>query len=352
MKKKQLKQILAITLFFISTLLMAGNQNMPTMKLKDKIRLKESFRILKTVGDQVWPGWSELNMPVLLIDDSTEYLIHHPKPPEEFQFSEKDDVLGAIVARPRQNNPGLAAAYPLYGMYPAVLMGTAENTGRTSSQWTITVLHEMFHVYQMHQNDFTKSASLEIGPQNNPMWQLNYPYPYEDDVVRGFTHQLAASLNRVLTARNKKETATELKGYTELRTAYKAFMEARSGSDKDYKYCKFQEWKEGMARYTEWALLKVLSEHKYQAHSDFSSLADYEPFAERFAAAMKNIPDLLNQTAKTNFSRPNFYTLGAVQGLILDQLDKNWKTQVFSDSLWLDDILDTAIANHLSTESE
>ncbi|MCK5147471.1 hypothetical protein KAR48_12005 [bacterium] len=341
---KRITRLTCILFIFISmTVQLWSMQDISSMQKADKIRLKEGLNILTTFGDQIWAGWSDINIPILLIDNNIEYLMHHPAPPADFIKTETDPVLGDILARPRQHNTKLLAAYPIFGMNPAVVMGTAKNTGRSSTRWVITLLHEMFHVFQMNNNDFQKINSLEIGPQNNPMWQLNYPYPYEDKIVMGFTHQLAAGLARCISTTTNEALKAELKEYNELRQAYQAFMNNRSQNVKDYKYCKFQEWKEGTARYTEWALLQKITKSAYTPSSSFKNLSDFTSYQDNLEATMKSIPDLLKNTAKKNFNRSDFYALGAVQALLMDRLGEDWKAKYFDQSTWLDDQIEETI---------
>ncbi len=39
-------------------------QAVPEMKYEDTVRIKEGYHLLKTVGEKIWEGWSEVPIPI------------------------------------------------------------------------------------------------------------------------------------------------------------------------------------------------------------------------------------------------------------------------------------------------
>ncbi len=112
------------------------------------------------------------------------------------------------------------------------------------------------------------------GDDSTGMWMLNYPFPYDSRRVG----EAFASLCRLLV------DAVESIGRSSFRSKLDAYLKARSEfahilDEKDYKYFSFQVWQEGIARYTEYALVRRAGV-AYTPTSDYMSLPDRVPFDE------------------------------------------------------------------------
>jgi hypothetical protein len=76
----------------------------------DAVRVREFYRLAPAIEDQLWPGWSAVPSPVLLVTGSTEYLVRFPEPPKDFE-AEGDSVWN----RPRQLPTSFQATAPMFG---------------------------------------------------------------------------------------------------------------------------------------------------------------------------------------------------------------------------------------------
>src|SRR2546426_10031760 len=52
---------------------------------------------------------------------------------------------GAVSARKRVSPPALLATFPAVTGVTTIVIGEPTNTGKTSTEWVLTVLHEHFH---------------------------------------------------------------------------------------------------------------------------------------------------------------------------------------------------------------
>jgi hypothetical protein len=116
-----------------------------------------------------------------------EFLIRHPRPTDEFTFSEYDSLLRSnVYYRERVNQTNLLATFPAVGGLPTIVVGQAENTlAKRSTRWVITLLHEHFHQFQQSQPDYYPSVrelDLSRGDQSG-MWMLNYSFPYDSTEI-------------------------------------------------------------------------------------------------------------------------------------------------------------------------
>src|ERR1700756_58469 len=64
---------------------------------EDKVRIAEFYRLSASIEDQIWPGWSKVPDPLLLVTAESEFLAHHTSPPAEFKAAGD-----GFFVRPRQ----------------------------------------------------------------------------------------------------------------------------------------------------------------------------------------------------------------------------------------------------------
>src|SRR5262245_10000077 len=178
-------------------------------------------------------------MAVLLVTDSTEYLIGHPRPTSEFALLGRDSVLGRdVFVRARRFPPTLLATFPAVGGTATIVVGSAERTDKSSAEWVLTLLHEHFHQWQSSLPDYYAKANglgLARGDTTG-QWMLNYPFPYDSAPVQQAVKALATSLAR----------AEPIETVTRQREALRRIL-----SQDDDRYLEFQLWQEGVPRYVE-----------------------------------------------------------------------------------------------------
>src|SRR5277367_926242 len=135
-----MRRILGVLLLTIT----AVAQQLPR---EDAVRIAEFYRLAAQIQDQIWPNWSKVPAPLLLVTDKTEFLTHDPSPPKDFT-----KVAEGVYARPRQFDIHLLATFPAFGPPAVIVIGQAQNTiAKSSTPWVITVMHEHFHQLQWAQ---------------------------------------------------------------------------------------------------------------------------------------------------------------------------------------------------------
>lgn len=307
-------------------------QSTPTLRVEDKIRIREAIRISDLVGEQVWKGIGEVPFVVLLVTDGVEFLINHPYPSQDFKFSENDPILKTkILYRPRQFSPNLLATFPAVNGVNCIVMGTPENTSRKSSDWIITMLHEHFHQLQYTRPDYYNSVNeLDLaGDDQTGMWQLNYPFPYEDlKVVRQFENYRDALLNAV-TNLNEVNFQESFEKCVFERAKFKQLLDPAS-----YRYFSFQLWQEGIARYAEFRFLKELE--SYIPTQEVMDLSDYVDLTAQRDSFLNREISVLRKSDLSIDKRVTFYALGFAEGIILDKLNPCWRELYFKKKFYLD----------------
>jgi hypothetical protein len=299
----------------------------PQLSHEDSVRIAEFYRLSPRIEDKIWPDWSRVPSPLLLVTDDNEFLTHSPNPPKDFARVADD-----LYYRPRHFDPHLLATFPAFGPPAVIVIGTPKNTdAKTSTPWLLTVMHEHFHQLQNAQPGYQDAvAQLNLsGGDTTGMWMLNYPFPYDKlEVVKDF----AALRDLLLQALNAADGA-ELKKAS---TAYLAERERVFSKLKpdDRKYFSFQLWQEGIARYTQLKAAEMAA--TYEPTADYRQLSDYESFADYAPRMRRDTFEELKHADLATMKRTYVYSFGAAEGLLLDRIHPQWKQRYFDHLLSMD----------------
>ena len=320
---------LMMILALIST---ARGQSLPLMRTADKIRIKEAINISNRFGDKIWPGINGVPFVVLLVTDSMEFLINHPYPSADFKVSEEDSVLKTkIYYRKKQYSKAFLATFPAVNGVNCIVAGTPENTGKNSTDWIITLLHEHFHQYQYTQKDYYSSvAALDLaGGDETGMWQLNYPFPYDSLPVNRQYVKYTSALSKAVLGIASKDFKEFFKEFVKERKKLRQLLKPA-----DYRYLSFQLWQEGIARYTEYKFLQLLDE--YTPSADIFLLADFIPFKkfkeQFYRSHLASVTALKLEKEK----RVCFYDIGLAEGILLDKLNPKWCSQYLTKKFFIE----------------
>ena len=315
-------------LAFLFLTITAVAQQLPR---EDAVRIAEFYRLAEQIQDRVWPNWSKTPAPLLLVTDKTEFLTRHRAPPKGFTRVAED-----LYARPRQFDTHLLATFPAFGPPAIIVIGQAQNTdAKTSTPWLITLMHEHFHQLQDGQPGYFETVEqLGLsGGDTTGMWMLNYPFPYErPEVVTSFSKLRDLLLNSLVMSDPKEFRKIAAEYVTQRR---KVFAQL---SPSDHKYLVFQLWQEGIARYTQIKAAETAA--NYQPTVDYAALPDYEPFAAYAKRARTETLDELREADIGKLKRIFVYSFGAAEGLLLDRLNPDWKSEYFKHPLSTDALFD------------
>lgn len=316
-----------IALLVLAVPLAAQETTNPTFSADDAIRVAEFYRLASSIQDGVWPGWSKVPAPLVLVTPQTEFLTHHPTPPTDFK-----KVADDVYARPRQFPLSLQATMPAFGPPAVMIVGEPDNTeSKTSTPWLFIVMHEHFHQLQWAQPGYYEAVEgLNLSHDDKTgMWMLNYPFPYEKPPVARAFAELRDLLLRSINEQNGPTFAKLGRDYSEQRRKFFALV-----SPDDRKYFAFQLWQEGIARYTEVKAAEAAA--NYRPSGSFSALADYEAFSHFAAHKRADMLDQLKRVDLATDKREVVYSFGAAEGFLLDRISPNWKAQYFRHMLSLD----------------
>ncbi|HEX6405770.1 MAG TPA: hypothetical protein VFZ90_01150 [Gemmatimonadales bacterium] len=281
----------------------------------DRVRITEAARLVRELGDSLWPGQAGIPVRVLLLRDPTEVLVGHDAQGKDF-VATGDTLLGRQVwTRPGHLPPTMVATFPVEGV-PTIVVGTPERTGMSSTRWVLTLLHEHFHQWQYSQTWYYPGvARLGLsGGDSTGMWMLNYPFPYDSPPVGQAVRRFALALRSALDPQSTSGLEPVLRARDALR---------KQLSVADYRYMEFQLWQEGVARYVEYRAAKLASRGK--PLGDFAALPDYQPYSAAAADRARGLLQELEETDLQRNRRVSFYPIGAAIALLLDRSGHAWK---------------------------
>ncbi|NBC85358.1 MAG: hypothetical protein GVY25_04110 [Bacteroidetes bacterium] len=293
----------------------------------DRVRIAEVYRLAEAVQDSMWNGWSEAPFALLLVTPEHEYLVHHPKPSEDFRSVRYDSLIQSVIyVRERVYSTSLLASFPAVGGVPTIVIGQPENTGKSSTFWVLTALHEHFHQFQSSRpGHFEAVDALDLSAADETsMWMLNYPFPYDSTIVVERFVDWKATLLAALRDANTPDFDDRLSAALESRARLQKVLE-----EDDYKYLSFQLWQEGVARYTEYKVAKAAT--RYRATEAFKSLGDFVPFEQASDSIYRDIMQGLTDSSLDKHERVAFYPAGAAEAMLLDVANPEWKQQYFEE---------------------
>lgn len=384
MKRKKwwhtIKKI-ALWVIMILVLLLAGialyNRTLPTaspvienLSEDEQIRLRETTHLRNTIGNQVWPGWAGLEIPLLVYNERYAFLMGisdpdsgwvrvpfgsleggpwHPVPgggyfrqplpesgatPQAFIVRIGDHFAASmttldwtgikLVAMMREQLPGFIVPIMPYALFLA----------QFGSDWHVSaLLHESFHVVQARQAyDRLVDAEEAVSYEGR--------YPWDDTSFR------EQWLNeRRLLARALGSTEGDRERLLELVSEWWAVRQERQrtipGEAVDYE--RKREWLEGLAKYAELRIwLLANASDAYAPLPGMEQVEDFNAYREAREHRNREIDQL---ESDLQFGETIFYYSGWAQAALLDRLaTPDWKEKIMEEGVYLDQLLAEAIS--------
>lgn len=342
----------------------------------EKAYIIEMDHLRRSAGNEVWPGWGDQQVPVIVYNESYAFLIGYPDPPDgwkkmpsgefrgtSWQQVQNDDINGERYYRQSLPDPHItpenftakvgdrwvltmqtkeyaavsfyngfrnelppiiSAVFP-YRLFWNLLMGTAEN-------YIAGMAHEAFHAYQgtqvpnrLAQAEIAARLSSEYPwhePENATGWEEEIDLLLES-YHSGTSEDSKHFIEQFLKKRHERRKMAELTGEMIL-------------------YEQQREWLEGLAKYAELKIGLAASENsEYSPVSQIQQTPGFRHYETREQYFRRQL-DEVGRTAKRE-GESRFYYGGMLQALMLDRLVPEWKTAAFKDDVYLDQLLEKAI---------
>jgi hypothetical protein len=339
-------------------------------------RVDEIFHLRQTLGDDVWPGWGDAEIPLILYNEEYAFLIGYPgDPPAGWLPVGADQPVGAAWAR----LPGERLAQDHYFRARLPADGTTPQsfTVRIGDQWVASlgqyewmkfslieqireemppllreilpyslfvnlllngtdghiaaVLHESFHAYQARQSQnrlLAAEAAAHTGER---------AYPWHDAEIQAAWQAELDLLADALRAESDEEARQLARQFLAQRERRRATLASTL-----VEYEGHREWVEGLARYAELGIWRAA--HSTEAYMPMTALADdpdfdgYRSYPTRWNREVDQIRRMADDEGDGRF-----YYSGMAQAVLLDRFAPGWKAQILDDGVWLDELLQAAL---------
>ncbi len=302
-------------------------QKNPVLNAADKAELAEALRLKAEFGDQVWPGFSGSVIPIILYNDSHEFLVGEENPANSWEVVKEDNFMGRPYYRRAAKNPQSFAVS--IGTRWAGSMGTLDWMN-SQSPLKITVdfhivglLHEMFHAYQANLVPARFARAMAV-------YKSESSYPYKDNDFASSWNSEGAALAEALRAKEDAEARSLAQKFLTIREARRQ----QSAISPDLVAYEVElEWLEGLAEYVQIKFYELAASSasksasiRYGPGLPFYLQGDFVRL-ERYLGQQKE--DL------------RFYLSGMAQARLLDRLNPAWKAKAMREKVYLEDLLST-----------
>lgn len=308
----------------------AISQDLEALSPSDKAELAEILRLKTELGDQVWPGLSRLDIPIILFNERFEFLVGEANPASPWVVVRTDNFLGRpYFRRPAENPQAFAVAV---GTRWAGSIGTLELMNsqipfRLSREFHVVLaLHEVFHAFQatLAPQRFARAMGV---------YKSEEKYPYKDPQFSTAWNGEGEALAEALVTAEEAAISGLVKRFLDVRGARRS--QVRLDAELISYECEL-EWLEGLAKYAEVQFYKLAASRASEAA--YAIYRSGHPFWPADLARLRR--NLGGQEGDLRF-----YLSGAAQAILLDRLLPGWKAKAFGDKLNLEDCLRAAITS-------
>ena len=314
----------------------------------DKSSLEETLNLKKQLGNQLWPGFAAEEIPLILFNDTYEFIHGSENPGGAWEVVTEDEIQGKPYYYRSAENPqafttpiesGWAASmtslevlnrevfsmlrqelpFPINRLLPYQLVTYGNDFHITA------LIHESFHAFQalIARDKFERSQQV---------YSQERLYPYQNENFKMAWNQEGKLLAAALAAENRTE---KLDLIAEFLTNREERRKEASLSPAALSYEKNLEWLEGLAKYLEIEFYQLAADNNQLTEVEFKTEPNY------WDEDNKRLSESLGEHDGHN----RFYLSGMAQARLLEQLEvRDWQEQIMQEDLYLEDLL----KNHLA----
>jgi hypothetical protein len=343
----------------------------------DKAILAETFHLREAIGDAVWPGWGEADIPVIVHNEGYAFLIGYPgTPPDGWTMVPRNEQRGG----PWEVVPDdVFQGQPYYRQPLANLKETPESfVVVVGERWVATLqtreysevafyagfredlppflrpivplrllwmllmgdtetyigalAHEAYHAYEGMEAPGRLAAAERAA-------QLEGQYPWEVDASEQAWQAELDALYAAVTAASDDDAAQLARQFLALRQERRATY-ALPADLVDYE--RQREWLEGLAKYAELVLQREAGRSAdYTPLPAIEGDPDFHAYRTRERFWSQQLGEVRRMTNRSGEVR--FYYSGMAQAVLLDRFAPGWKEQAWSEGIWLEDLLAEAV---------
>ena len=365
-----------------AVILAFANRNLPTQsqtvaQLSDleKARLVETTYLRQSLGEQVWPGWADSDIPVVLYNEGYAFLVGYEAPPDGWRRLPNSEVAGGewqIADDQLAGQAYYAQPLPTSGYIPqsfVLLVGERWAASLTTMEWMEIEMARMFREqmppplaavfpYEWMSQQFIGGSEGYIGALLHESFHAfvgeQWPerllaaetavahegqFPWSHDDFKAAWQTELDLLVAAVRADSDGETAELAQQFLEQRRQRRQQFGLASAL---VDYENQREWSEGLAKYVEMEIQRqaALAED-YEPSSGILADPDFDEYAGSARRWSQQVTQIGRMATDDGDAR--FYYTGMAQAIILDRLLPDWKAQVMDEGLFLEDLVAIAL---------
>jgi hypothetical protein len=355
-----------------------GSTEVEVLSRPDKIRLIETVHLRQQVGNAVWPGWGDADIPMIVYNEEYAFLTGYPDPPDgwikvpagiqrggAWELVPGDSINGQPYYRQRLPDeettpeaftvlvgerwvsslpqmdwgkirlmkymrqdlpPFLRSVFP-YRLFLTQLFSS-------SNQYISLIAHESFHAYQGMQ------VPQKLADSENTSRDYEQQYPWDDTSLQADWQSELVLLTEALRSTDENQSAELALQFLEIRKDRRASAQLNENL---IAYEQQREWLEGLARYAELEIWRLAGDSSYTPVAETSEDPEFNAYRDY----SRRWTNELNQISRmsTDEGDGRFYYSGMAQAFLLDRLMPGWKERAFEEDVWLEDLLRSAVGS-------
>lgn len=310
----------------------------------DKIQISETLRVKKDFGGEIWSGFAEAVIPLIIYNEGRQFLVGHPDPPDSWGKVDGDLFEGTEYYRSSAENTQAFAvkvgelwAGSLDGLNSMNLEMERQMRERfkdrevtpgmlkmfllTPGQHVTALLHEAFHAFQaMHYpRRFEQSLSA---------YEVEERYPFGDEDFRNAWNEEGLLLAKAYVQKDGEEMkalVTQFLTQREKRRTTAGLVPELVAFEQNL------EWLEGLGKYAEMRSAELAA----AATEGEDKAKEYQVAFTRARYDMRSRLSRLGEQS----GDLRFYLSGAVQAFLLDRLRPGWKAEFARSDISLESLL-------------
>ncbi|NSW53770.1 MAG: hypothetical protein HPY85_14810 [Anaerolineae bacterium] len=335
----------------------------------EMIEVAEFQHLRQELANTVWPGWGEIDLPVIVYNARYAFLtgMNDPAPgwlrlpqlnalgqawelagdesgligqyymqplnedvtPQAFTVKVGDTYAASLTTRTwtqeklvqeiRADFPPIADHLFPFRLFINQLVGSRD-------QYLTMFAHESFHAFQG-----TVAEERLLSAERTAPYEETYPW----DAVQEDWKAEMEILQEAVSCMDPSDCKVLAQQFLAAREQRR---EAHWMSPNDISLEQMREWEEGLAKYAELMIWKAADESEaYQPLEAIAALDDFHGY-DRFAKKWKReVSQIVLSANQSSISR--FYYSGMAQAVLLDTLMPDWKTRVMEEGVFLEDLL-------------
>lgn len=349
------------------------------LSLSQKAYISETINLQHKLGNELFPGFGDTQIPLIVYNEAFAFLIGYPNPPsgwfkmpaeeykgETWEVVTDDDFYGVPYYRQPLPNPDISpenftvkvgerwvatmqtkeyaairfyrefheelppvlnAIFP-YKIFWNILMGKAEN-------YIVAIAHEMFHAFQGNQAPRRLAESETVAPLAS-----EYPWHQHENAI-GWIEETDMLL-QAYNSESEEASVQFIKKFAEKRNLRRGMANL---STTTIQYEQKREWLEGLAKYAELKIGLMASENQHYNHileiEEIPDFKEYNTFPTYFNLQIEEV-----RRAASRAEENRFYYTGMLQALMLDRLIPTWKNEAFYEDVYLENLLEKAVKEY------